>query len=310
MKILVYGTGVIGSVLAAKLWYASHEVYVCSRGERLNHIRENGIVVRDVDTGKRIVTFPDIFLSDSGVEFHMIIVAVRFDQLLEALPHIASIPSGVVVFMLNNPAGFQFIQEYIPADRFIPGFPGFGGEFVNHEVHYRIIAPSIQSTTIAQHGADCFREGSIPEILRHAGFPTQCTPNMDAWLKVHAAIICPIANALYLSNGSAKLASKSFGVRYKMAKSMGEGLSALQKLNVNYPLKFKLLRYMPSFLVAIISRFVLATSWANNEIASHANKAKTEMYAVNNAFINFVEGRGMSISSFKQMAIEANMYNK
>ena len=91
---------------------------------------------------------------------------------------------------------------------------------------------------------------------------------------------------------------------------MGEGLRALQKLNVNYPLKFKLLRYMPSFLVAIISRFVLATSWANNVIASHANKAKSEMYAVNNAFINFVEGRGISISSFKQMAIEANMYNK
>ena len=46
MKILVYGAGNLGSLYAAKLKDAGHDVTILARGKRLHCIREHGILLR------------------------------------------------------------------------------------------------------------------------------------------------------------------------------------------------------------------------------------------------------------------------
>jgi pyruvate/2-oxoglutarate dehydrogenase complex dihydrolipoamide dehydrogenase (E3) component len=57
MKILVYGAGVIGTLYAARLQQAGHQVTVLARTLRLADIRRHGLVLEDVVTGLRSVTY-------------------------------------------------------------------------------------------------------------------------------------------------------------------------------------------------------------------------------------------------------------
>ncbi len=57
MKILVYGTGPLGSLFAARLQTAGHDVSILARGQRLIDLREHGIVLEDALTGARTTTY-------------------------------------------------------------------------------------------------------------------------------------------------------------------------------------------------------------------------------------------------------------
>ena len=56
MKILVYGAGNIGSLYAAKLMDAGHDVTILARGARLHDIRAHGIVLQECVTGRESTT--------------------------------------------------------------------------------------------------------------------------------------------------------------------------------------------------------------------------------------------------------------
>ncbi len=60
MKTLVYGAGVLGSLYAAKLKEARHDVEILARGERLEEIRANGLMLVDASKGRRTVTRVDV----------------------------------------------------------------------------------------------------------------------------------------------------------------------------------------------------------------------------------------------------------
>jgi len=55
MKLLFGGAGVLGSLYAARLGEAGHEVSVLARGKRLQEIRSQGIVLEHAFPGKRTV---------------------------------------------------------------------------------------------------------------------------------------------------------------------------------------------------------------------------------------------------------------
>jgi len=48
MNILVCGSGPLGSLFAARLQQGGHRVTLLARGQRLNDLREHGIVLHDV----------------------------------------------------------------------------------------------------------------------------------------------------------------------------------------------------------------------------------------------------------------------
>jgi 2-dehydropantoate 2-reductase len=60
MNILVYGAGDLGSLYAARLQTAGHNVSLLARDQRLQDIREYGIVLEDVLTGQTTTTHVEV----------------------------------------------------------------------------------------------------------------------------------------------------------------------------------------------------------------------------------------------------------
>lgn len=83
MKILVFGAGVVGTLYAARLQEAGHQVTVLARDSRLADVRRHGLVLEDVLTGVRSVTQVSIvdrlYAEDS---YDIALVAVRKDSYL------------------------------------------------------------------------------------------------------------------------------------------------------------------------------------------------------------------------------------
>lgn len=53
MKILIYGAGVLGSLCVARLQSAGQEVWLLARGQRLEDLRQHGLVLENMVTDER-----------------------------------------------------------------------------------------------------------------------------------------------------------------------------------------------------------------------------------------------------------------
>jgi ketopantoate reductase len=129
MNILVCGAGVIGTLYAARLRQAGHRVTVLARGQRLEEICRDGLVIEDITSGTRSITPVETSAHLHPDDcYELALVTVRKDQLASIIPDLAGnyrIPA--VLFMLNNPLGFASIAQTLGPDRVLLGFPGAGG---------------------------------------------------------------------------------------------------------------------------------------------------------------------------------------
>ena len=233
MKILVIGAGVLGSLYAARLQAAGHDVSILARGERLEQIRARGILLQE--HGSEIVSATPvraIEILDPHEDFDWVLVLVRKNQVAGLLPTLAAnrgTPN--LLFMTNNAAGPGELKAALGRGRVVLGFPGAGGERVGDVVHFLILGQGSQPTTLGElDGLISSRLLQIGRVLRDAGFPVAFSPNMDAWLKTHAALVVPIACALYLAGGdNYRLAGTRDGL-VLMLRAMREGLRVLDRL--------------------------------------------------------------------------------
>lgn len=206
MRILVYDAGNIGSLYAALLSDAGHEVSILARGKRLATIAEVGIELEDFATGKRTTARPKVVerLELNDV-YDLILVAIGREHVSEVLPVLAANRSPSVLFLGNNPAGPKALVDALGADRVLLGFPGAAGVPGDRGIRYLILKKADQPTTIGElDGSSSPRLRAIASALESAGFPVAICDQMDAWLKTHAAEILPTAYALYMAAGDAQ----------------------------------------------------------------------------------------------------------
>ena len=83
MKVLVVGTGVIGTVYGAHLAAAGSTVWVLSHGPRTDEVAAGGLCARDVLGGGRADAKAAVVPDASGM-YDIVLVAVRRDQLASA----------------------------------------------------------------------------------------------------------------------------------------------------------------------------------------------------------------------------------
>jgi 2-dehydropantoate 2-reductase len=104
VRILVLGTGVIGSVYASKLLCAGHDVVLLARGQRLVDLRSHGLLVQDAESGDHStqqVTAVRELTSDD--RFDVVLVAVRAEQLEGVLPVLTGMTDGSDVSPSRSP---------------------------------------------------------------------------------------------------------------------------------------------------------------------------------------------------------------
>ena len=278
---LIFGAGVLGSLYAARIKQAGHEVSVLARGRRLAELREHGILLRHALNGRQShVTVPVVDRLDPDDAYQLIIVLVRDDQLDSALEILArNRATSALLFMVNNPAGSARIADAVGAERLMLGFPGAAGYREGGVVEYLVLPRWFQPTTLGEpDGRGTVRLTEARDLFRHSGFPVSVCHDMDAWYKYHAAWVAPVAYAIYAASGSnIDLARQPELIRV-MLHSIKEGWAALRVLGLPVtPRTLRLLEILPEAGLVRLTAHLMTTRFADAAAYRHAGAAPSEM---------------------------------
>jgi 2-dehydropantoate 2-reductase len=275
MKILVYGAGVLGTLHAARLHEAGHDVALLARGRRLAALREHGVLLAEGDDpAVRRVSVPIVEKPSNG--YDLITVFVRTHQIDTVLESLAAV-DGDVLFLLNWAAGAEPLAAILGPERVLLGFPNSGGTMDGNVVRYR--ATSLMNRLVPMPiGAPDGRPGprleQIMQAFRTAGIRAKAEPQMDAWLTTHAAFEVPLSQAAHAAGGPAALAADPEAVR-AMLRQIRENLSALPTPPV--PRAFAALKTLPeALLVPLLRSFLRSPTAAQSGLSDTTPTATAE----------------------------------
>lgn len=271
MDILVYGAGVVGSVYAARLKAAGHNVSLLARGQRAVSLRTDGIQLEDALTGRRTTTRVSIVEQLAPADtYDVIIVTVRLHQLSSILPILAAnhqVPTWL--FLLSNPAGMRQFEQLDP-QRVVSGFPAVGGIREGDVVRY--ITPRQVPTMLGEaDGRVTPRLRQLAALFKQAGFIVKLSPDMIVWLKTHAIMDIGIIAAVLMAGRKSALLARSRRNVVMLVQAMREGLLALGALGTPLtPFYLTLLfLWLPRFLTVTLLQFLLRTRLSALGIDAH-----------------------------------------
>ncbi|MGW3647726.1 ketopantoate reductase family protein [Streptomyces sp. NPDC000878] len=276
MKLLVYGAGVLGSLFAARMYEAGHDVSLLARGGRLTALRRHGVQLAEGDgPAVRRVPVPVVEHPDGG--YDLITVFVRTHQVDAVLESLAGL-EGDVLFLHNWAAGAQPLGAVIGHERVLLGFPAAAGTMDDDVVRYRksnFITRRVAMPIGEPDGRTTPRLVRIVETFRTAGINAKAEPQMDAWLRTHAAFEVPLGQAVHAAGGPVVLADDPVAVR-GMLHLMRQNLAAMETPPV--PRAFAALRALPQgLLVAVLRRFLKSPTSVHSGLNDPSPAAAAEL---------------------------------
>ena len=280
MKILIFGSGVIGCIYASRLHEMQHNVSLLARGQRYQDLKRNGLIVRNIVTGQQTISSVPLIQTLGAADFYdLIIVAVRFDQLDAVIPVLQqNSVCPLILFMLNNPGDTAHLTGLLAPKHIILGFPGAGGTYRDNFIDY--IQIKQQKTTLGEvEGKNSGYLDKIKTILENAKFEVEICNNMQAWLKTHAVFISCIAAAIIAANGDSVQLSRKRSSVLAMVRSIREGFFACRALGMPVePANLKtIFMTMPVWFSVLYWQCALKGKLGTLAMAPHANAAKDEM---------------------------------
>ncbi len=237
MKILVYGAGPLGSLFSAKLQEAGHDVALLARGERLDFLRKNGVVLVDALTGQQSSAYPKI-VERLGPEdaYDLVLVVIRKNRALEILPVLAANKASAnILFLMNNAAGPAELTSALGQERVMMGFPMAAGYRRDQVIYYMISGNPGKNARIPigeSDGQITPRLDLVGRILASMpGFDVELRTDMDAWLKTHVALLMPsIAPAMRAANRDNVRMANTRDLIVQSIRAIREGLRVLRAL--------------------------------------------------------------------------------
>lgn len=280
MNILVYGAGVLGSLYAARLQEAGHNVSILARGQRLGDIREHGIVLVDVMTGRTTTTHLTVVEQlEPADAYDLVVVVMGKHQVAAIFPILAANhQTPNILFLHNNAAGPASMIEALGQDRILLGFSGAGGKREGHRIDYLLIKQ--QPTTLGElDGRTTPRREQIANAFKDAGFPIAISSHIDAALKTHAVFITAIESAICMAGGSNIELAHRRELLLLMVNAIREGFNVLSVLAVPItPFNLHLMfGWMPRWFPILYWQRTLTSKLGEISLAAHANAAPFEI---------------------------------
>jgi 2-dehydropantoate 2-reductase len=290
MKLLIYGAGVIGSIFGGKLAQNGYDVTILARGNRYNEIKENGIILYNPLNRKTIeikIKVVDTLFENDFYDY--IMVAVQNSQVGTILPILAKNKSQNIVFIVNNPLGYENWIEFVGSNRIIIGFPSAGGERKDGIINYFIgtgINKIFQSTTFGElNGNKTARLKKLYKIFKKSGFSPSINKNMDWWQKTHTAVILPIAKALYRYKSNNYELTKSYKTLKNMVLGTRELFNVLKSNSIKITPKKLYYYYLPVTIFTRIWQVIMNTKIAEYAMAKHTIAGRDELEILEKQFM-------------------------
>ena len=291
MKILIYGAGVIGSIFAGKIAKKGYNLTILARGDRYREIKENGIILKNPFKNKmEVIDVNTIEKLNEDDIYDYIIVAVQNNQIDDILPILANNKSKNIVFVVNNPLGYENWIKTVGYNRILIGFPSAGGDRINGIVNYFIgrgIIKLFQSTTFGElNGRKTERLKKLYTIFKKSGFSPSIYNKMDWWQKTHVAVILPGSKALYRYQSNNYELAKSYKTLKNMVYATRELFSILKSNGIEITPKKLLFYYLPANIIGRIWQLVMKTKIAEYGMSKHTIVARNEIETLEEQFMS------------------------
>ena len=283
-KILVYGTGPLGSLFAARLQQGGNDVSILARGKRLAELREHGIVLVDEMTKEQTVTRVNVVEALAPDDaYDLVLVIMRKNHALQILPVLAANKhTPNVLFLMNNAAGPEALVEALGQERVLIGFPNSAGYREGYTMH--VLAGTEDDSASVPFGevdgSITARTWRVAEILESApGFDADVRNDMDAWLKYHVALLFPsLAPAMYAAGVDNYRLARTRDLVVLAIRAMREGFRVLGALRLPVtPAKLNVITLLPEPVVVVLAQRLLANPLMETALVKHAEAARDEV---------------------------------
>ena len=249
MKIAVLGPGGIGSTYAFQLARGGHDVTVIARGARLAHLERERAIRKN--TGERAAVAVAGTL-DPAIAWDLVLVTVLASQVDAVLPALAASAARKIVFMFNTFEPLDRLRDAVGAERAVFGFPAILAWLDDGVLTTRIVTRGPLLAPIS--------DPALAPLFTAAGITTVVEPDMQGWLRTHAAFVVP--GMLVSVRSHARGAGVSWSEARALARVSDEGFALVRRLgNVITPAAMVTYGRLPILATA-------ALLWAMSRVAS------------------------------------------
>ncbi len=239
MQVAVVGLGGIGSTFAFQLSKAGHQVTAIARGRRLEQLQADGAIV--TTDGQRAPVEVAATL-DSTTPWDLVLVTVLASQVAVLLPALAASRAKKVMFMFNTFEPLEPLRETVGRARFAFGFPAVLANVNGGRLTSTIVRSGMQTTVSDEAWATAFAEAGVPTVVH---------PDMESWLRTHAAFVVPFMAVTWVAYE--RQAGISWRQALDHARAMDEGFRLVRQLgNVVTPAAMVAISRMPRAMVATL----------------------------------------------------------
>ena len=208
MKVLVYGSGVIGSYLAHVLCAAGNDVTVLARGKWRDQLEAHGLRIRHHLQRRETLDRPKVIGGISGDDSYDAVFAVmpyhRIGAILEPL---AAVRAPLVVLVGNNmnPAGMEkaILDGTVCEKQVLFGFQVTAGKRDIEKgllICERLGAGNMDIGGLHRLPDEATRS-TLTRAFSGTGYRLNWQPDMEAYLICHLAAILPICYLVYGCDG-------------------------------------------------------------------------------------------------------------
>jgi 2-dehydropantoate 2-reductase len=308
MKILVYGARPLGSLFAAKLRQSGHNVSILARGQRLEDLRQYGIVLENAYTGEQSTTHVTIVDAlDPEDYYDLILVIMRKNHAIQVLPTLTKNKiTPTLMFMMNNAAGPGELVDALGKDRVMMGFPLPGGERKGHIMRvipdnkwmpWRLPIGEVDGSITPRTLAVADALGSM------SGYRIEVRRDMDAWLKYHVALLMPgFVPMLLACENDIERMSRTRDALVLAVRATKEAFRALHHAGIPYsPRGFWLYPWIPEPVLVWIWSKVARLPILKVSGEGHADAARDEMEYLTQEFRSVVTAAGAETPLIDQL---------
>ena len=195
MKILIVGTGIIGTIYGWALKNAGHEVFHFVRkgksGEKNKTFKIDILDERKGFIKNNLTTYDMKAIENiTGQHFDLVIIPVNSYQVIDILKEFQCIADDTYFFiMAADWIGISGFEQYIPRNRFILGYPDAGGTIKN-DSYWVNIGSEIHIEKRNDNNQKCY--DLVIDAFSKANIKPDVQENMLHWLWVHTATSIPL----------------------------------------------------------------------------------------------------------------------
>lgn len=233
MRLLVYGMGNQGSLLAHSLVNGNSDVTVLARGKRAESIEKNGNIIRHYLQRKTTKDKLKVIhtLEENDI-YDIIFVTMKYTDFPAVLPILAKNKSENIILIGNNatPAEMEHNLQInsVNAKNIVFGFQISGGRREeNQTIALRINAGQM---VLGSLKGDVPFKNLLNQAFKSTKYKLTYEENIVDWLKSHIISILPINLASFINDYEFKAIGKNNRLIKEIVQAMDEGYDMLKNL--------------------------------------------------------------------------------